>query len=221
MLNLHEITRVQDPEVVPFTRMLQTLFPLEEQVRMADVIELLQRKSRGGARRHHLFTAADEAGDTVAMAWCERWLPRDRQTGETIPLTLLWYMGVDTPYQSQGCGSRLYRELCERAFAEGCRAVVMEVERPDVAAAHGPERAREAERRLRFYVDRRGARVLHGIEYQQETGWQPPVPMHLLVQSPPSGDALPAPRLYGLLRQVFGRCLKRRKGAEIELLAEW
>jgi GNAT superfamily N-acetyltransferase len=209
MLELHEITRPDDRKLVTFLRLLQTLFPVEEQVMAADVLEVVQSKARGGAGRHHLLTASEPAGDPLAMAWYEEYFPEVRQSGPMVPLVVLWYMGVDTPVQSRGFGSYLYREICRRAFENGCPALVMEVERVDVAARHGEERAAAARRRLEFYIRRHGARVLEGVDYEQDTGWQPSVPMHLVVQ-PGAGDGLPPDRLFPLLRQVFGGSLSRR-----------
>ncbi len=231
MLELHEIEGVLDSELVPFARLIQTLFPPEEQVLFSEVIELAQAKSRGEAKEHHFLTARDpESRETVAMAWY--WLTspdpgsdrgedptdgKEKLSSPGVPdlrVAWLWYIAVDPRHQSQGCGGWLYREICRRVFHEhGCGLMVLEVERVDVAARHSEARAADARRRLRFYQDRCGAQRLEGIEYIQETGWQPGLPMHLLIQWPdPARPGLSAEASFHLLKGLFGDQLRGVEG---------
>lgn len=236
MLVLHEIDGALDPELIPFTRLLQTLFPPEEQVLASEVIELAQEKSRGGAVDHHFLTVRDpEEPETLAMAWytLHAVAPEGDPGGGEIPagagppseepkvnVAWLWYIGIDSRHQSKGYGSRLYREICRRAFEDhGCQVMVLEVERVDVASRHSAERAVDARRRLRFYLERCGAQRLEGIQYLQETGWQPGVPMHLLVQWPdPDRPCFPPEALFRLLQSLFGDQLRGVEGVAPSLV---
>ncbi|GEM_PF-305275 len=230
-LTLHELTDLYDPALPRFTDLLQTLFPPDEQVLVSEVLTLLQQRgeaAEGGADdeddgeeggSNHLLTAHDPEGEVAAMLWYQR-LPASPEAGLAAPLAILWYIGVAAERQSRGYGGHLYREVCRRVFEEGDALLVMEVERVDKAAKHSPERARDAERRLRFYQEKQGALLLEGIEYVQSTGWQPDLPMHLLVQPNPNlPRPLDAHETFDLLKAVFGDSLSRIAGAPLALAA--
>jgi GNAT superfamily N-acetyltransferase len=92
----------------------------------------------------------------------------------------LWYLAVTPEHRGKGIGSKVYQEIRQRIARDDPRtkALFYEVEDPDTT--HAAEERQLAIRRIAFYQSN-GAQLLRGIHYTQSVGWQPPIPMHLMV----------------------------------------
>jgi GNAT superfamily N-acetyltransferase len=87
-------------------------------------------------------------------------------------LAWFWYLAVAPTLQGRGLGATLYRDMLARLPAD-TRAVLLEVERPDLAETAAQRAVRE--RRIALYR-RLGARTLGGVHYLQFVGpHQPPI----------------------------------------------
>lgn len=177
-MQLAQLTSATDPLLEPWLDLYQSAFPLEEQLPVSAVLSAFRRD------QHELFAVL--TGDTfIGLAWLER----------APEYTFLWYLAIQSDYRSHGYGGRLLEALKLRAHREGAKALLLEAERPD----HAPDRAL-AERRIAFYR-KHGGMVAQETEYWSHTGWQPPVPMHLLAI--PLIENLSRTELRSLLERGF------------------
>lgn len=211
MLYFHELTTPLDKAVLPFLRMYQTLFPLAEQEMCADIIEILQQKTTGGAEEHRLLVAY-AAELPVGLLWFGR-----REIADGTSLVTLWYIGVDRTVQSKGYGAALYTELCRQVFDEWqARLLFYEVD--IVASAKDNAERDQAKRRLRFY-ERQGGKLLTGIAYELHVDWQPPVPMHLVIHPHPTLAPTTPEETYRLAKALYGDRLQQLPGQTFALIA--
>ncbi len=165
-----EITALQDPLLGPWLDLYQKSFPLGEQALVSThLTEIGQRAC--GAQSHAIHMAAtDEDGLFLGLS---NW--------EMVPQTdaaALWYLAVKPTERSRGVGSAMYRHIARQCRCCGARALVIEVEDP--ASCHGSECRADAERRISFYK-RNGACLLSGIAFTLSVGWQPPMPMSVMI----------------------------------------
>jgi GNAT superfamily N-acetyltransferase len=175
-IDLHSITSITDPCLLPALRIYEQAFPPYEQMTPSFWIQNLLQLPEGRLG----FTAAlnREDGDVVGMAFYQVTRPALQP-----PVAYLWYLCTRDDLRGQGVGAQIYQRLVAQFFEDGIGAVVFEVERPDVAIAHGADSADLAARRIRWY-QRNGARLLQNVDYLQhvDNGLQP-TPMHLMIHS--------------------------------------
>ena len=188
---IHRITELSDPNLGPWLDLYQTKFPLDEQVLVSTFIEALRCEETDC----RLITVL-EAAEVVGMA-CFQLIPE-------VHAAYLWYLAAEP--EGQGIGSWTYRRLIEMAGKElpGLRAIAFEVERPEDSR---DEHSRDlALRRIDFYR-RAGARLCGNIRYFQDVGWQPRIPMHLMIH-PLDPISLTVEDARGILHGVFGSALE-------------
>ena len=108
-------------------------------------------------------------------------------------------------------GTAVYQMLQTRIRTEqpAVRALFFEVQDPGFCDL--PEEAQDAHRRIAFYK-RNGALELCGIDYTQSVGWQPPLPMRIMVHC---YESLEAMEVFALATQVFGAELKQKGTLEL------
>jgi ribosomal protein S18 acetylase RimI-like enzyme len=188
MVFLHRITGWNDPKLGPLMNIVQSSFPANEQMRWSWWIDLLRELSHNApSSAHRVLLAAtedenpDALADVVGMAHYEI-EPSD--SAPTAPgICFLYYLAVAPGTRSKGIGSALYRQIVERTLTNGdCTVLLFEVEDPAEMAKTSAEAKELAERRIAFY-QRNGARLLNGIHYELHVGWQPPVPMRIMLHS--------------------------------------
>jgi len=147
------------------------------------------------------FLVAENEGAVVGFAIV--FIPASRD------FWLLEYMAVDATTRSSGYGSQLFAAAIEFGSRHTDNAPgILEVEKPAIAiGAADPMR-----RRLSFY-DRKGCRVIGGLDYilpPLVQGTTPP-PMMLLVHDAPARTTLDKATLAGwlatLYRDVYGQRL--------------
>jgi GNAT superfamily N-acetyltransferase len=188
-LHIVEITRLDDPFLLPWLNLYETSFPPIEKVLVSSHLELLRDKTAGYRENDFLLAALDESGQLSAIA-------RYQQIPDGA-LAILWYLAAWPAVRNQGIGGKLYDHILDRVNAAGYKALLLEVEIPELAETD--ELRRLAQRRLGFYR-RHGACLLGGIRFLQKVGWhQPAIPMHILVhplQPVAAGEAFEMARAY-------------------------
>lgn len=204
-MTYRDITTLDDPLYDDYLDLYQKAFPLNEQMLVSDFNRALRRNVLEEPTDQRLVAAVASDGNLAGMA---------RYSIDAISNAgVLWYLAVSEDSRGLGTGSGFYAEIVRRLTEElpGLAALVFEVERPDCAGS--PEDAVLAERRIRFY-QRNGARLLCGVDYVQSTGWQPDVPMHLMVHS---FSAKSPEEAFNVCSVVFGNSL--RQTGTLSLLA--
>jgi ribosomal protein S18 acetylase RimI-like enzyme len=176
-VNMSEVADLADPVLDSVLDIYQDSFPLSEQMRISFFTRLLRKADRTD-EDGRLFAAMD--GDKPIGMLFYQLGSSDDGVG---PVCYLWYLAVHSEYRNQRIGKKMYDWLVERVFAQGCRAMVWEVEIPE--HSHEPDFAR---RRVAWY-QRCGGRKLTGVQYEQSVGWQPPVPMDVMIH--PNGEVTP------------------------------
>jgi ribosomal protein S18 acetylase RimI-like enzyme len=171
---VHEIEGIHDSAFPAAMDIYQASFPLHEQMRFSWWVHFLQDKAQGAAEHRHLLAAIGQ-DSVLAMAYYE-------VVEEDEPVGYLWYLATGSALRGKGIGADLYREILSRNVSAGCRALVFEVELPEIAASVSEEHAEFARRRIGWYR-RNGAKLLSGIRYIQDVGWQPPMPMGVMVHA--------------------------------------
>lgn len=196
-MTYHDITTLNDPLYDDYLDLYQRSFPLNEQGLVGDFNRLLRRRMLGEVVNQHLVAALSNDGSLIGMA--------EYAINYELAAGVLWYLAVSERRRGLGTGSEFYIEIARRVQADLPHAlgVVFEVERPDHCGS--TSEAELAERRIRFY-QRNGAFLLGGIEYIQSTGWQPGVPMHLMVH--PFAHMTPQ-AAFQLCGAVFGASVTR------------
>jgi GNAT superfamily N-acetyltransferase len=189
-MNLH-ITEIIDPNddlLLPWLDLYETAFPPAERMLISFYLRLLRDKRKGLHPDHHLLAVQCEEG-FVGLA--------HYVTVEEQHLAWLWMFAVTPGARNRGIGTAIYQDIVRR-LPVGTIAVLIEVERPDLA--HTEAERRLAERRIAFYR-RQGARLLEGVHYVQSVGpHQPPLPMHVMFHPL---QALDANKAFELARAVF------------------
>lgn len=170
-MNLREITGLEDEALPRALDIFQQSFPLREQMPISWWIGFLRDKEQGSGEHRHLL-GAEKDGELIAFAYYE-----DEEDG-----AYLWYLATRSDQRGGGVGARLFQEVARRAFDRG-RYLFFEVELPEEAEKHSPQEGEIARRRIAWYR-RQGARLLGGIDYVQDVGWQPPYRMTLMLAAP-------------------------------------
>jgi GNAT superfamily N-acetyltransferase len=195
-ITLVPLAGLSDPHLLSWMELYELSFPPSERLLIASMLALAAEQAQGGPRNEWLLSALADDGFVGLVHYAT--FPERRLAG-------LWGLATKPGLRGRGLGAEIYAALRARSAAEGCDALIFEVERPDLAET---DEARQfAERRIGFYT-RLGARLLTGIEYWQWVGpHQPPVSMRVMVhpvaeRAPEQGFAW-AKALFGdALRQV-------------------
>jgi len=170
-MNLHivELTDPNDDLLLPWLDLYETAFPPAERMLVSFYLRLLRDKQAGGRPEHHLL-AVQRAGVFVGLA---------HYVGlAACNLAWLWMFAVTPEARNHGIGAAIYGEIV-RGLPAGTVAMLIEVERPDLAQTEADRQL--AERRITFYR-RQGARLLEGVHYVQAVGpHQAPLPMHVML----------------------------------------
>ncbi|HEX9118085.1 MAG TPA: GNAT family N-acetyltransferase [Anaerolineae bacterium] len=203
-LTLHEIRRLDDPLLLPWLALWETSFPPEERELAAEILAAVAARPDQD-RGPHLLAATGEEDEFTGLVYYIL------HAGPQGLAAVLAYFATAPERRNQGLGARLYRAVRDRLTALGALAVILEVEIPE--RAEDEARAELAARRIAFYR-RLGCRRLAGVSYRQYVGDHvAPIPMHLLVDAPPSLSAAEAVALAG---QCFGPWLTVTGEAEYD-----
>ena len=191
----HEVSDLRDVYLPEIFDIYQESFPLNEQQPVSWWIKFLLEKSEGGAQDRHLLALIAEE-KIAGFAFYEKVVP--------LSVGYLSYLATRKDLRSSGLGAKLYQEILERIFSEGCSALVFEVEKPEVGEL--------SSRRIAWYR-RNGAKLLKGIRYIQDLGWQPPVEMDIMLH--PKGN-LEADTAFSIVKSIFGQNVQQNGTLGIE-----
>jgi len=168
-LHVTEITDPDDDLLLPWLDLYEIAFPPPERMLVSFYLRLLRQKRDGLHPDHHLL-AVRRVGVFVGLAHYVIIIEQR--------LAWLWMFAVTPEARNQGLGAAIYGDIVRRLPA-GTVAMLLEVERPDLAQIEAERRL--AERRIAFYR-RQGALLLEGVYYVQSVGpHQPPLPMHVMI----------------------------------------
>jgi GNAT superfamily N-acetyltransferase len=190
-MDLHttEITDLDDDLLLSWLDLYETAFPPPERMLVSFYLQLLREKRDGLHSDHHLLAVQRE---DVFVGLVHYVVVAEHR------LAWLWMFAVTPEARNQGVGAAIYADIVRRLPA-GTVAVLIEVERPDLA--HTEDERRLAERRIAFYR-RQGAQLLEGVHYVQSVGpHQPPLPMLMMIHPLLPLDANAA---FELACAVFG-----------------
>lgn len=190
-VTLSDIRSLDDVRYDAYLDLYQTSFPLDEQMLVSSLNRLVRKIAAGEDRASTMAVAVNDTGDVVAMVHFE--------AHEEAGAAALWYLAVAANMRCKGLGTQVYQTVVARIRSErpSIGALVFEVERPEEATG---EHRILAARRIAFYR-RNGAKLLGGIRYTQSVGWQPPVPMHVMVHP---FNALTPEAAFEIARAVLG-----------------
>ncbi len=194
----HRIASFRDPHLPAVADLWQASFPPAEQIRLGEwvrwLVDLTDAPERCADRELVALLSPDDHS-VVGLAYLQV-LTADAST----PVAVLWYLATRADLRGAGLGAAAYAQVRRRVFGDRrCAALVFEVERADLPLQSAAESALAA-RRIAWY-QRLGARLLSGIGYRQCVGWQPPVPMHVMVDAP---TALTPQRALALAQAALG-----------------
>ena len=188
--SLVELTTPQDDLLLPWLDLYETAFAPCEKVLVSEHLKILREKAGGKAGNHHLLAVQDSRGAFAGMLRYQL-LP---EAGAAF----LWYLAIEPRLRGTGLGSKVYRELLQRVDDGVIKALVFEVEIPELQDHEDGRQA--ARRRIEFYR-RQGARLMRGIDYLQFVGsHQAPTPMHLMVHPL---QELTAAQAFALAKAVY------------------
>jgi hypothetical protein len=179
---IREMTSLLDPFFPKLTDIYQDSFPLVEQMKVSFFINLLKEKNMGGQEKFTLdiLCSGDILGGFALY-----------ENSDDVPGLgrggYLWYIASNPDLRGLGIGKILYHHVKKRMFEDyGCRAMLFEIEEPaDVLVRYGEKEAEFASWRKDWYR-RQGACELQGTRYMCGVGWQPAIPMQVMVH--PNGD---------------------------------
>ena len=192
--NLLGLRGLDDANLLPWLELYETAFPAPERLLVAAVLRMIRDQVEGSSE---MFLSAISAGTFAGLVHYERF-PAERVAG-------LWYLAVNPTIRGGGLGSRIYETLWRELTDAGYRALVFEVEIPELAATG--EIRQFAERRIEFYR-RLGTRLLTGVDHIQHVGaHQPPVAMHVMVHA--AGECSPE-QGFQFARVVLGDSVRQR-----------
>lgn len=196
-LKYHEIVSLQDSFYDSWLDLYQAAFPVGEQMRVSEHNRALRSKADAPNDGVHYLTALDDAGALLGMTRYD--------VVEDAQAAALWYLATVPEARSKGIGGELYHEVRRRVQEElpSVQALIFEVEAPDMT--HTEEERGWAVKRIAFY-HRMGAQTLKGIDYVQSVGWQPPMPMWLMVHPYAIMDADEA---FALAKSLLGDALQQ------------
>jgi len=184
-VSIREITSRLDPALPSLFDIYQKSFPVEEQMLLSFFLNKLEAKEQGEAVEFHIDVLAQER-EVAGFAIYE--------IGEAVEDLgrggYLWYIAANPDLRGGGIGKRLYTHVRDTMFhTYDCRGLFFEIEiSTEALERHGQASADYAEWRKRWYK-RQGAFELQGTHYLCGTGWQPPIPMQVMVH--PNGPLTP------------------------------
>lgn len=184
-LSIREITSRLDPALPRLLDIYQKSFPVIEQMLVSFFLEKLEQKEAGQAEAFHLDALAHER-EVAGFAFYE--------IGEAVEGLgrggYLRFLATHPELRSSGIGKRLYAHVRDAMFLKyECRAMFFEIEETDDAfERYGRDAADYAEWRKAWYK-RQGAFALQGTHYLCGVGWQPAIPMQVMVH--PNGPLTP------------------------------
>jgi GNAT superfamily N-acetyltransferase len=171
-ISLVPLRGLDDPHLLPWMELYELAFPPNERLLISDMLEIARAQAQDGPHTEYLLSAL-AGGEFAGLVHYE--------TFPQLGLAGLWGLATRPAIRGQGLGAAIYDALWQRLRADGCRGLILEVERPDMT--HGEAARQLAVRRIRFY-QRLGARLLTGVEYLQTVGpHQPPLPMHVMIHA--------------------------------------
>jgi hypothetical protein len=186
-----------DPDLEPVGRLYRDRFPLDEQEDWNDLLEWVRRRSRLATVVDARLYALKAGGEVQAMAFL--------QHDERRRLAWFGYVAARRGARS-GAGMELVARAIDdlRASNPECRAVFMEVERPD-APNVDPRARRRRRARIRHFA-RPYTYWIRGCAYRQcrlsPSSAEDEVPLHLLYLPIPF-----TPMLRGLTRDETANVL--------------
>jgi len=198
------ITTLDDRYTPAFLDLLQENFPPEETVRLSALLQQLRQNDLHGTSAStgttHSLEVILNPEPSPDRRECRGilWIESNHKKGYVI----VWYFAIRD--KGRGLGTRVWNALARRFKAEGLRAMVWAVERPDQS-----QEPSIAQRRIDFYL-RVGGRMTDAV-YYHDVFWCPATPMHLMIQ--------PLVRLTEdeaseLIRDCFGNNLKNDSRVE-------
>jgi GNAT superfamily N-acetyltransferase len=188
---IHEIRTLSDLYYDSWLDLYQSSFALKEQMKISELNELLRNIESGVPERSTFIIALDDADHCVGIALFER--PAGHAA---VPL---WYLATAPDLRSKGIGTWLYKAILnEIRRDDDVKAMIIEVETPKGEDVHS-----DAVRRINFYT-RNGVQMLSGISYIQSVGWQPPLPMSVMIHPVQPVTPLDA---FDLAKEVLGDTL--------------
>lgn len=201
--SLRELTRLTDDLLLDWLDLYETAFAPCEKVLVSEHLKILQQKAQNQAQDHFLLAVLDHHSRFAGLL--------RYQLFPDAGAAFLWYFAIEPRLRNTGLGSQVYRALLQKVDDGRTRALVFEVEIPELQE---PVSACQfARRRIEFYR-RLGARRMHGIDYLQYVGQhQPPTPMHLMVQ--PLVDLNPL-EAFALAKAVYRDALTQVGEIELE-----
>jgi GNAT superfamily N-acetyltransferase len=201
-ISLVPLAGLSDPHLLPWMELYELSFPPSERLLIASMLAIAAGQAREGPHREWLLSALAD-GEFVGLA--------HYATVPELRLAGLWGLATRPGLRGRGLGAEIYNSLRRQLTAEGCDALIFEVERPDLAETN--EARQFAERRIGFYT-RLGARLLTGIEYWQWVGpHQPPVSMRVMVH--PAAECS-AEQGFAWAKALFGDALRQMSPLEWE-----
>ncbi len=196
-IRFHEIFTLEDPYYDDWLDLYQSAFPINEQMQVSSHNRILRQKMHGEAGNERLLAVIDADEKLIGMS---------RYTHEPkCKVVSLWYLAIHNTARNQGVGSRFYNEIVRRIKEDWPESIAMILEVQNPAITLDPNERAFARRRIEFYW-RNGAHLLGGIYYVQSTGWQEPLPMHLMAHSI-QGELAPG-EAVSLAKCLFGAALK-------------
>ncbi len=203
-INVKEIFSLYDPKLDGWLDIYQTAFPLNEQMLVSSLIRAIRENDPS----EHFLAVSEEGKDEVIGMFHFKLVNADTaMSGESPVILYLLYLAVSPDKRNKGLGTMIYRDwIIPAAKQYRCSAIVLEVEKPEIAMTISVKEAEMARRRIEFYR-RNGARLLEGVQYIQSVGrWQPSTEMclmiHPLIHLSPD-DA------YSMMKKIFHDSVKQ------------
>ena len=204
-LNYRSIQSLSDPSYDSWLDIYQTSFPLTEQMLVSSLNSALREIEGHDAseRTAEFLLAETEEGEAVGIS--------HYVYSEDCKAALLWYIAVRKDIRSKGFGSQIYHESVRRLKNDHPEIIALMFEVEDPTHTDTEEENQFAHRRIAFYR-RCEAKLVGGIHYLQSVGWQPPIPMNLMIQPLNDAFAITAENALELIRCAFG--------SEVEQISE-
>lgn len=186
-----ELSRLDDPLIADVLAIYRESFPPEERITEEALLGCVGAGSGGAGgfyQQTHLLAATNGVNALGMCHFTGFWGGEDDNRSDFVYMD---YIAVDKRIRGSGIGGQMYFSALAQAHVDACfrgrrlRGLVYEVERPELAADEEDRTLRQ--RRIKFY-ERRGARVLDGIDFVQPSLGEglPEVPLHLVYH--PDGD---------------------------------
>lgn len=180
-MTIRPVTTLADPALPAVLDIYQKSFPLEEQMLVSFFLRCLSEKEHGMAEQYHFVVAegeerAGEAGGREVLGFAFYEL-----SVESPAAGYLWYLAVAPEQRGGGIGKTLYQHVLTAAAAQDSPALCFEIECDEEAEARAGAKAAEFARWRKRWYQRLGARELAGTHYLCGVGWQPAIPMQVMV----------------------------------------